>query len=47
MGFRMQFPDSRSSRNTAGNSGDDDGEHQASRKRVSGTQTVTTPRFWM
>jgi len=44
MGFRMQFPDTRSTRSTSGNSGDHEEEHQARRKEVSG---ATTSRFWM
>jgi hypothetical protein len=43
MGFRMQFPDTRSSRNTSGNSKDHEDEHQASRKENS----ATLSRFWM
>lgn len=44
MGFRMQFPDTHSSRNTSENSGDHEDEHQASRKEVS---SATPSRFWM
>jgi hypothetical protein len=43
MGFRIQFPDTRSSRSTSGNSGDHE-EPQARSKGVSG---ATTSRFWM
>ena len=44
MGFRMQFPDTRSSRNTSGNSGDHGDEHRARSKEVIG---APTSRFWM
>jgi hypothetical protein len=44
MGFRMQFPDTRSSRSTSGNSGDHEEEHQRRSKEVSDT---ITSRFWM
>jgi len=44
MGFRMQFPDTRSTRSTSGNSGDHEEEHQARSKEVS---RATSSRFWM
>jgi PilZ domain len=43
MGFRMQFPDTRSTPSTSGNSGDHEEEHRARSKEVS---DATSSRFW-